>query len=124
MEKSYSEDVILNSELENKALERHLKWGVEDDFWKYEYNYSSSVASAIHIKVREACGIAGAGKKTDEQTAEERLMLEQLEHRRWNAYMRSEGFTYAQKRNNLAKTHHCLVEFKKLSQKEQEKDDD
>ena len=47
-----------------------------------------------------------------------------MEHRRWNAYMRSEGFTYAEKRNNLAKTHNCLVTYDDLSLEEKAKDDD
>ena len=126
-ETSYSEEVILYSELENKALERHLKWGVEDDFWKYEYNYSSSVASAIHIKAREVCGMVGAGKKEDELTEEERLAVEQLEHRRWNAYMRSEGYIYSgspdsASRNDLGKMHNDLIEFELLSEEEKRKD--
>ncbi|MEE1086666.1 MAG: hypothetical protein U0L05_05810 [Schaedlerella sp.] len=121
---SYSEDVILVSEIEAIALARHLKWGQEEEFWKYEYNYRSSVASAIHRKLKIECGISGADKPVGERTEEELWALRELEHRRWNAYIRSEGFTYAPVRNNLAKTHHCLVAFDKLSQKDQEKDDD
>lgn len=127
LETSYSEDVILNSELEKEALERHLKWGAEDDFWKYEYNYSSSVASAIHIKARKACGMAGSGKGENELTEEECLAVEQLEHRRWNAYMRSEGYVYSgspdnNSRNDLGKMHNDMVEFHLLSEAEKRKD--
>ena len=70
------------------------------------------------------CKIPGADKEPHERTEEEKWELRELEHRRWNAYMRLEGFTYAKKRNNLAKTHHCLVPFDELSLEEQEKDDD
>ena len=49
---SYSREVILNSEVESKALERHLQWGKEESFWAYEYNNRSSIASAIHQKMK------------------------------------------------------------------------
>lgn len=121
---SYSEEVIFESDIEMEALKRHLKWGKEEEFWKFEYNYRSSVASAIHKKMKTLCKIPGIEKEPSERTDTERRNLRVLEHRRWNAYMRSEGFTYAEKRNNLAKTHHCLVPFDELPLKEQEKDDD
>ena len=121
---SYSEEVILGSDVEGAALARHMKWGEEDAFWKYEYNYYSSVASAIHRKMKILCGLPGAEKQPNERKESEKQALRVLEHRRWNAYMRTEGYVYAKKRNNLAKTHPCLVKFADLSLKEQEKDDD
>ena len=44
-----------------------------------------------------------------------------LEHKRWNAHMRSEGYVFsgsedASSRNDLAKMHHNLVAFLHLSQ--------
>ena len=63
-------------------------------------------------------------KKPSDRTEQEKHVLRLLEHRRWNAYMRSEGYVYSEKRNNLAKTHNCLVTFDLLSQKDKEKDDD
>ena len=74
--------------------------------------------------MKKLCGIAGVDKEPCDRTEEELVGLRVLEHQRWNAYMRSEGFTYAPKRNNLAKTHHCLVPFGELSLEEQKKDDD
>ncbi len=121
---SYSEKVILDSDVEEVALKRHMKWGKEEDFWKYEYNYRSSVASAIHHKMKVLCGIPGADQKPEERDEKDRLALRILEHRRWNAYMRTEGYSYGEERNNLAKTHHCLVEYEELSEEEQVKDDD
>ena len=47
LEASFTEAVIIDSELEEEALCRHLKWGREEEFWTYQYNYRSSVASAI-----------------------------------------------------------------------------
>lgn len=121
---SYSEKVILHSDLERIALARHMKWGGEEDFWKYEYNYRSSIASAIHREMKKRCKIPGIEKEPKDRTEEELQAIRRMEHRRWDAYMRSEGYCYAEKRNNLAKTHHCLVTFDELSKKDQEKDDD
>ena len=127
LETSYSEEILLGSELEHLALERHLKWGQEEEFWQYEYNYRSSMASAIHMKARIACGIPGADKKEDELTPAERDIIEPLEHRRWNTYMRSEGYIYSgspekSSRNDLAKLHQDLVDFESLAEEDKRKD--
>ncbi len=124
---SYTEDVIIDSELEEEALKRHLKWGKEEEFWTYEYSYKSSMASAIHRKARIKCGIPGATKKEEELTDEERNGIEVLEHRRWNAYMRSEGYVFSgskekSSRNDLAKMHHDLVDFSSLTEEDKRKD--
>ncbi|MBP0990048.1 MAG: hypothetical protein J5874_02585, partial [Oscillospiraceae bacterium] len=126
----YSETVIMNSELEAAALRihtNHEKDKNEEGFWRYEYNYNSSIASAIHMRARIACGIPGAAKREEELTDEERKTIEKLEHRRWNAYMRSEGYVYSgspdsDSRNDLAKMHHDLTEYSSLSEEEKRKD--
>lgn len=122
-----TEKVIIDSALEAEALSRHLKWGKEEDFWAFEYNYMSSVASALHMRARVHCAIPGADKSEKELTEKERNALELLEHRRWNAYMRSEGYvfsgsTHKSTRNDLAKMHHDLISFYGLSEEEKEKD--
>lgn len=127
MESSYTENVIIDSDLEDEALRRHLKWGKEEEFWTYEYNYRSSVASAIHMRARIICGIPGAAKKEKDLTDEERTIIETLEHRRWNAYMRAEGYVFSgskekSSRNDLAKMHHDLVDFSSLTEEEKRKD--
>lgn len=127
LETAYSEEVIIDSELERIALERHLKWGREEEFWAYEHNYQASVAAAIHRKMRILCGIRGAEKKEEELTDTERDTIMQLEHRRWNAYMRSEGYIFSgstekSSRNDLAKMHHDLVPFYMLNDGEKRKD--
>lgn len=124
---SYSEKVMMNFEVEEEALQRHLKWGKEEAFWKYEYNYRSSIASALHMRARIHCGISGADKKETELTEEERDGIEQLEHRRWNAYMRAEGYVYSgspnkETRNDLGKMHHNLSDFSALSEEDKRKD--
>lgn len=124
---TYSDGNIIDSQLEAMALKRHLKWGREEDFWTYEFNYRSSVAAAIHLQMRMLCGIPGSEKREEELSTEERLNLEKLEHRRWNAYMRSEGYVFSgstdrESRNDLAKMHHDLVPFARLSEEEKRKD--
>lgn len=121
---SFCEKIMLGSEVERIALERHLKWGREDMFWKYGYNYNSSVASAIHRRMKILCGVPGIEKSPKDRNDEELWSIRKLEHCRWNAYMRSEGYTYGTVRNDLAKKHHCLVPFDQLSYEDQIKDDD
>lgn len=125
----YTQDVLLRSELENVALQRHLRWGKESAFWQFEYNHKSSVASAIHARMKRLCGMPGIDLLPSERTPEQRERLRKLEHRRWNAYMRSEGYIYSgspekSSRNNLGKMHHCLVTYDLLSEEERQKDDD
>ena len=127
LENACSEEVLMGSELEKLALERHLKWGEEEEFWQYEYNYRSSMASAVHMKARISCGISGADQEESQITLEQRDALEKLEHRRWNAYMRSEGYVYSgspdkSSRNDLAKMHHNLVVFDDLTEEDKRKD--
>lgn len=129
MKSSYSEEVILDSDVEEEALKRHTKWGNESEFWQYNYNYKSSIASAIHRKMKILCGMPGIEKDPKDRTEDELWNLRILEHNRWNAYMRSEGYVYGgtvekSGRNDLAKMHNCLVPFAELPLKEQEKDDD
>jgi hypothetical protein len=100
---------LIGSELERRALQKHLTWGDEASFYRSEYNYRSSMATAIHEKWRLACGI----------TPEDAPVLE---HRRWMAYMRGLGYVYGPERNDRAKTHPDLVPYERLSRGEQEKD--
>ncbi len=121
----YSADIIIDSELEEAALEIHRRYDESYAFWAHEYNYNSSMASAIHDATRIKLGIYGAGKT--ELTKDERDFIEVLEHRRWNAYMRSEGWVYSgskekASRNNLGKMHHNLVCFDDLSEEDKRKD--
>lgn len=142
----YSDAVILNSELEEKAKKRHLDYAkqkeepvknrrqrrekrkeleeAEKKFWGYEYNYRSSVASVIHKKMRIACRIPGAEKAVSERSEKEKTVLRKIEHKRWAAYIRSEGYSYSETRNDLAKKHNLLVPFDKLSPEDQQKNDD
>lgn len=128
----YSEKVILTSELEEKGLERHHVYDKSDEgFWEYEYNYRSSVASAIHKEARNHCHVKGndklnqlmaEGKGTDQLSDEEKEFLQCLEHKRWNAYMRGEGYVYGKPRNDMFKQHPCLVDYYSLDIANRKKD--
>lgn len=127
LESTYSLETMVDSALYKEALQRHLKWGSERDFWAYEFNFHSSVAAAIHLRMRSAVGIPWADKPEEQLTLEERDELEVLEHQRWNAYMRSEGYCYSGSpdkatRNDLAKLHHDLIPFERLTEEEKRKD--
>lgn len=124
----YDEDAIVHSALEEEALERHRGYGAsEESFWRFEYNYRSSMAAAIHRRLRIELGVPGADKSSGELTTEERDALELLEHKRWNAYMRSEGYSYSgsrdkSSRNDLARLHNDLVPFMDLTESDKRKD--
>ena len=133
----------INSDLEDKALERHLAYikqvveneGLtgeerekkiakeEESFWKYDYNYRSSIASVIHRKFKIECKVPGIDKAPAERSENENNFFREMEHKRWNAYVRSEGFVYAKVRDKLAKTHNLLVPFEDLPYEEKIKDD-
>ena len=128
LETSYSEDVIVNSALESEALKVHMLYSNDpEEFWSYEYNYRSSAATAIHNRAKVKCNVIGMDKPDSERTDEERERLERLEHRRWNAYMHSEGYIYSgsndsKSRNDLAKMHHNITHYDELSDEDKRKD--
>ncbi len=102
-----------------------LKKHEVDKFRRFEYNYRSSVATAMHNAAKNACGILGADNER-ELTDEEKEAIQVLEKRRWNAYTRAEGYIYSgsrdeNSRNDLAKMHHCLVEYDKLTDAEKKR---
>lgn len=132
IQKTYAEDVVMNSRLEQAVLKVHSNWEsyvserqkVVENWkdWKYEYNYRSSCAATIHCVARAACGI-----QRPEMSDEEVNKVADLEHRRWTAYMRSEGYIYSghydpSTRNNLGKVHHCMVNCGELEEDDREKD--
>lgn len=128
MKASYSEKVILHSDLEKAALAIHSAYGdSEQNFYAHEYNYNSSTASALHNRARVKLQVNGAHLPSEERTEEQNQQLKDLEHRRWNAYMRSIGYVYsgcddASTRNDLGKMHHNLVNFAKLNAEDIDKD--
>ena len=144
MDKTYSEECVLNSQLEGEALARHMKYTYrmilqngfegkkkeeetrrgEESFWSSDYNYRSSIASVIHSKFKRLCNTPGSRKAPADRTSTEKYFHANMEHRRWNAYVRSEGYVWGEKKNHLIKTHPLLVPFDQLPLEEQLKDDD
>jgi hypothetical protein len=106
----------------------------DSTFYRYEYYYRSSVTKAMHERLRDklycecllpadsaftkAVAVADRTKRNAEQT----LAICRVEHCRWNAFMRTEGFRYAAKRNDLAKLHNNIVPTNQLSDDDLRKD--
>ena len=81
---------------------------------KYEYYRRASIASVVHMLVMKNLGVTFS-TKTEAQI---------LEHKRWCAFMRCEGYVKQVKsgRDYVAKTHHDLRLFSNLSPEDQIKD--
>ena len=125
LESFYSVETVIDSELIEDGLDVHRRYANDDEeFWKYEYNYRSSVASALHHDLKIKLKLPGADLVPADRNDTDRNIIRRLEHRRWNAYMRAEGYVYSPTRNDLAKQHPCLVLFDQLPYKEKIKDDD
>ena len=121
----YSIESIEQLRLEEVGKECHMHWvskeqnekGIKEraeaeaKYNKYEYYRRSSIAEAIYINFREML--------VTETNAE---VLKEYEHKRWNAYMRSEGYVGGDKKDYIAKTHPSLIPYQKLSPEEKAKD--
>ena len=128
----YSEANVLSSELESVALDCHLFWSrvekkpeeeirrQEGLFWKHDYYYHSSVATAIHQRLKQQMGILDEEGKAASKELEDRSA--RIEKKRWNAYTRSLGYTYGAHRDDLAKVHNKLIPWSKLSDTDRQKD--
>ena len=86
----------------------------------------------MHRLLRRKCGMPATDKEalsrmTPEEQATEKRALALLEHRRWSAYVRCDGYQTGgshetRKYDTLARLHYCLIPFDDLSPEEQEKD--
>lgn len=123
----FTEKEIMHSEIEEEALRLHMEWGEEEDFWRFEYNHRSSIARAIHRNARKSCDLFN--HPDEKRSPEELKVLSTLEHKRWNAFMRSEGYIYSgsldpSSRNDLGKLHNDLVSYNLLAEDVKKKDDE
>lgn len=104
---------------EEEAIYASASPATVKEFWQKEYCYRSSVAKALAENLRQRLSDAGylklLGNDTPwaERRFEERLAIGTVEHVRWNAYMRAEGYRKGP-RNDLAKLHPNLVSVKEL----------
>lgn len=117
---AYSKNEIMMSDVEAAALSLHNKDYPEESFHRFEYNHHSSCARAIHRKARKELERLGLRDK-------DACDAPMLEHVRWNAYTRGEGYVYSgstdrESRSDMAKTHNCLVNYSQLSDSYKEKD--
>ena len=130
LENFYCVKTMIASKIVAEGLNVHVRYGgAEKSFWQYEYNYRSSIAKALHERLRKKMNldIPGIHKEWDQRTDEEKLAIGLIEHVRWNAYMRTEGYQYSgsqnqSSRNDLGKVHHNLVPVTKLSDDDLRKD--
>lgn len=118
--------VIVNSianqfqnELENIALKLHTKYQntfIESNFYNNNYNYYSTMARAL--------GNFYSPNKMYQD--EEKVIINwkslEFEHNRWSVYLKTEGWTFGEKRDNLRKKHPLLLPFEMLPMEEQLKD--
>lgn len=131
----YSYYAIMNSKLDNAALNLHLAYArvinpsaenvekATSEFWKYSYLYQSSIARAIHEHLRE--DLFTPDNSLSEASV--RKLWQITEKKRWNAYTRSIGYVWNgdqydySARNDLAKVHNLLVPFDDLPESEKGK---
>ncbi len=103
----YDENILKNKPVERVAERIFGYWSEgKADFWLKEYDYKTSTSSAMFWLMRKRDG-------ESIEVCEENM---RLEHRRWNAYMRSLGFGYGSVRDDKNKKHPCLVGFDELSE--------
>lgn len=106
----FSHESIFAEAFEKLALSAHLKWGESSQFNRFEYYRRSSLATMIFKKYRDLM-------MPDPE------MRAMVEHKRWNAYMRStEGYQYGPWRDDLAKVHPSLLAYDNLTKLDQQKD--
>ena len=84
-------------------------------FDNYEYFRRASIAEALYSEMRIKLGLLLTGNDNEE-------ILKEYEHRRWNAYMRTEGYVYGKNKDTVSKTHPSLIPYVRLSNKEKNKD--
>ena len=110
----YSTEATEDFELLKTALRAHCRWGEQKTFWAFNYNSRSSFAVSLYRKALNALDISGANLPMHKRSPEQIEALRRSEHIRWVAYMRSEGYVYAKKRNDLGKQHNLLVPYDEL----------
>jgi hypothetical protein len=124
-ETCYTVSAIEQRELEDEGLKCHLKWSTTAEdrekarklYEKFEYYRRSSVSEALHAVFRQELGLVpGAnGGILDDAIAE-------TEHKRWNAFMRAEGYVGGSVKDDIAKTHKDLIPYGDLSDDSAAKD--
>ena len=136
MRSRFSLKVIEQNQLEEVGMKIHLSWlerrkaeiklAEEDEtkinqeiqinrqwYDKYEYYRRASIAKAVYGEVLKKMGVSFDDPQTEKE----------MEHKRWNAFMRAEGYIYHEtKKDHIAKTHPDLKPYKNLTEQERKKD--
>ncbi len=126
----YCLENIEQREQEEKAAILHMQWAETEaekkearkKFEQYEYYRRSSMMQAIYRDLRTKLGYVRESDETPEGRANNDT-LRLYEHRRWNTYMRAEGYVYGEEKDHIAKTHPLLISFNDLPEEEKKKDD-
>lgn len=108
------ERFLEESGIEKTALALFLSFegNTEEHFYGNAFYYRSSVASALFWSLRRLQGQSISVCESNMR----------LEHRRWNAFTRTEGYRFGSVRSDTQKTHPCLVSWDMLDRKTQEYD--
>lgn len=123
---------IEQAELESDALQCHMQWVNREDkakyleslenFNRYEYYRRSSTAQAIYTRFKQDLGF-NEKEGNDEEAKAYNEMLKKYEHRRWSAFMRTEGYVGSKAgRDELAKMHPDLIPYDALTEAAKAKD--
>lgn len=78
--------------------------------YDFDFDYRSSMSSAVFWYMYSKLICRGSAPENTEKNR-------RIEHRRWNSFMRSEGYIYSAQRNDAAKMHDCLDKWDALSDK-------
>ena len=92
------DEAVKNGELNLDEASNNKKAALEN-YERFEYGRHSSIARAMHVEAISK--LEEFDTLGDDQP--------KVEHCRWNAYMRSIGYVYSPKKDDLAKTHKDLV---------------
>ena len=136
----FHKDLFVKSYFATRFRER--KEITRNEYQLSAYNFNSSIAKALHRRLRpkiqglyegeihEALSKTGdykgankALQEIENQTDEKEILarVSEIEHIRWNAYMRSEGFVYNRKCTRF-KMHDKLVSLDELTREDRLKD--
>lgn len=139
------EEKICALEKKIQAYSEELRSKNPIGYRKHEYNYRASLTRAVRDRMRQTlllsgdseveiapdgCWtqteidhlIKGLGTRISERTLDQMAAIGKLEHVAWNAYMRTEGFSWGAQTNRLAKLHCCIKPVSALDAKELRKD--
>lgn len=98
-------------------------WSDLAEFYK-ESNRQQADQFPVYLKAvgRAFHTVPGRQAHVVELTTAEVETLARMEHERWLAEKLADGWVYGRKRDEVKKTHPCIVSWEKLPEKEREKD--